>query len=457
MFCRRFALCAACVVLSAMLGCGRRANDPSPRAGVSGAADGSEEPVELTIAQGLQFKNLTIFPVVSSVPHDEDRFITLEEGIRDQTVKVTEMGPGNGMARGAVNQRAVSDGRLVYADPFAEDESSNLAAQAPSEPDAGEAANQDIGVDPFACPSVNGVLVWNKSNRPLYLMPGETIVGGQQDRTLAQETIIRPGVEPVAVDVFCVEHGRWANRGAQQTAALAASFSYDADSLDDDAALVSLAEQAGSNGFLAGKGQLNKAGRLAVQASKNQQEVWNRVASTNALSTVISETGAFTSNYADLDVLAGLEPYIVQFKQPIDQHERVVGVIVAINGHVESIDVFESTPLFRKLWPKLLKGYALDAANYADEDGAITPVSLADAQRFYDDMVSANVKTEESGANMAVANRESQTVVGFSLHEHGAIGENDAVGGPPVRGMMGGGMMGGMGGFGGVHAAGFSK
>ena len=288
-------------------------------------------------------------------------------------------------------------------------------------------------------------------------MPGETIVGGQQDRTLAQETIIQPGDEPVTVEVFCVEHGRWANRGSRETAALAASFSHDADSPDDGATLVSLAEQAGPNGFLAGKGQLSKAGRLAVQASKNQQEVWNRVASTNALSTVSSETGAFTSNYADLDVLAGLEPYIVHFKQPIDQHERVVGVIVAINGHVESIDVFESTPLFRKLWPKLLKGYALDAANCADEDGANTPVSLADAQRFYDDMVNAHVKTEESGANLAIANRESQTVVGFSLHEHGAISEDDDVGGPPVRGMMGGGMMGGMGGFGGVHAAGFSK
>ena len=126
MSCRRFAPCAACVVLSAVLGCGRGANDPAPRAGASGAADGSERPVELTIAQSLQFKNLSIFPVVSSVPRDEDRFITLEEGIRTQTVKVTEMGPGNGM----VNQGAVSDGRLVNADPFAEDESANLAAQA---------------------------------------------------------------------------------------------------------------------------------------------------------------------------------------------------------------------------------------------------------------------------------------------------------------------------------------
>ena len=49
--------------------------------------------------------------------------------------------------------------------------------------------------------------------------------------------------------------------------------------------------------------------------------------------------------------------------------------IVAVNGRFEQIDVFESTPLFNKLWPKLLKSYALDAANTNGD----SQVDLADA------------------------------------------------------------------------------
>ena len=52
------------------------------------------------------------------------------------------------------------------------------------------------------------------------------------------------------------------------------------------------------------------------------------------------------------------------------QVSESVGVIVAVSGEMHSLDVFESTPLFQKLWPKLLKSYALDAANNASDDSA---------------------------------------------------------------------------------------
>jgi hypothetical protein len=39
--------------------------------------------------------------------------------------------------------------------------------------------------------------------------------------------------------------------------------------------------------------------------------------------------------------------------KPIDTHPSVIGVIVAVHGNVETVDVFESTPLFRQLRPKL--------------------------------------------------------------------------------------------------------
>ena len=67
---------------------------------------------------------------------------------------------------------------------------------------------------------VNQLALLNRSGKPLYLMPGEIIVGGRQDRTIAQEYVIPPGNKPVTIEVFCVEHGRWAGRGAMETTTL---------------------------------------------------------------------------------------------------------------------------------------------------------------------------------------------------------------------------------------------
>ena len=171
-------------------------------------------------------------------------------------------------------------------------------------------------------------------------------------------------------------------------------------------------------------------------------------------------TGGFTRNFADSSLQGDLRPYLAHFEQTIANRQRIVGVIVAINGSVESVDVFESTPLFRKLWPKLLHGYALDASMRADEDNAAQSIALADAQRFYDELVNADIKAEGVSQELTLASHESSSTVGFSLHEHAAGTASDGGG---MEGAMGGEMMGGMGGgmgggFGGsVHSAGYSK
>ena len=222
------------VVLGVIAGCGKGPNTEAPQA-VNRAA--VAVPVEkLAIAAGIQFQNLTIFPVVSNVPRDDDRFITLDEGIRAQTVQVVEVG---GIAR--AGQVTASN-----ADPFGEPlpEDDELPAVIADDP-FGDQPGRVNG-----CPTVNRVLVVNRSEKPLYLMPGETIVGDQQDRTLAEEMLIPPGGKPVEVPVFCVEHGRWAHRSAGQTAMLAARLEF-----SNNAALVvesfaPLADEVGASGFL---------------------------------------------------------------------------------------------------------------------------------------------------------------------------------------------------------------
>ena len=55
--------------------------------------------------------------------------------------------------------------------------------------------------------SVPVVVVVNSGRLPVYISAGEIIIGGKQDRVVAHDILVKPGVE-VTVDVRCVEQGR---------------------------------------------------------------------------------------------------------------------------------------------------------------------------------------------------------------------------------------------------------
>ena len=83
---------------------------------------------------------------------------------------------------------------------------------------------------------------------------------------------------------------------------------------------------------------------------------------------------------------------------------------MAVNNKIEVVDVFGSTPLFRKVWPKLLKGYALDAAVAAANKSKKTnpPPTLKDAEKFLRDAMESQVKDKTKGEEgLVVTKRES--------------------------------------------------
>ena len=160
----------------------------------------------------------------------------------------------------------------------------------------------------------------------------------------------------------------------------------------------------------------------------------------NAASGVDPSSGAFTANYTSPKVLKRLQAYVGKLQKPVASRKRVVGAIVAINGRVEAVDVFQSTPLFRKLWPKLLQSYALDAAAVARQPDADTVCTRQDATDFLRSVLEANVEKQDAGpGGLMVTKRDSPRAVSFSAA-------------PDVPAAMGG--M-GMGTF--LHSSGFAK
>lgn len=349
------------------------------------------------IGEPLRYENLAVFPVRTQVVKNDDRFITLDEGLKAGTVEIMEVG-----ARPSANVSAES----TDDDPFA---------------DVGDQVTGDV----------NHVHVLNKSDKPLYLMPGEIIVGGKQDRCIASETIVEANAEPVIVEVYCVEHGRWRRRDS-------AEFGYVAHALLEDLAdsqAAELAQEAASGKFVTSAGNLSKKARYSAQAGEGQVRVWEEVGVANSANGGSMPSDAFTGNYTQKEIREKLDPYVEHIQGAVSQIDGIVGVVVAINGKVEMVDVYESTPLFKKLWPKLLKGYALDAIAVARDDDASKSCGLAEAKAFFDKARDAEVeKTDEKGG-LVVTARSSPEVKSFSADTAG-----------------------GMGGFGGsVHSAGYGR
>src|SRR5262245_36283166 len=354
---------------------------PSRHRQISVADSQASDPARaLVIGDPVVFQNLTIFPVSSRTPRISDRFITLDEGLRAGTVEIYERGavaapdqrqdddpfavppaspantlPGSFAAPATDEQGPRHQGPSAANDPFTMPGQQSSAVANSTVADSGSGQREQVQRRPGN--SVNELMVINRSEKPLYLMPGEIIVGGDQDRTIGEELVVAPDGKPVSLDVFCVEHGRWGRRDAQEYAAIlstaeTAGSSTTTDAEGEQGPIQGLAYEANLGKFIGSVGSLSKPARLAVQRGDGQVKVWDEVESANARSNVEAATGTFTANYSDVELLERLRPYMDHLRDPITETDNVVGVIVAVNGEMESMDVFQSTPLFRKLWPK---------------------------------------------------------------------------------------------------------
>jgi hypothetical protein len=189
---------------------------------------------------------------------------------------------------------------------------------------------------------VNEVTVQNLStDADLYLEAGDIIKGGQQDRILSMDMIVKPKSGEVAIPCFCVEASRWSQRGAEAADRFASS-----------------------PGKAAGKEV-----QLAAQYRKNQGQVWKKVAEAQMqLGRSVGQSvqakaspSSLQLSQEDKKLLAMVERYVKELKQAPENEKDVIGYAAAINGKVENFDVYGSAALFTKLWPRLLRASAIEA------------------------------------------------------------------------------------------------
>jgi hypothetical protein len=273
--------------------------------------------------------NLTIFPIVTDSQADTSLFLTLDEGLRTGEVIVTEAGNIQPLMRrrGPVPQ-------------------------------------------PRGGAQVNTLMLINNSRRPLLLLAGEIVTGGKQDRVIAKDRIVAPESDPVDLGVFCVEPGRW----------------------------VAKTEKFGNLGAMA-----QPEVRKNAMAKKDQQQVWDSVNQSKAKVaenvTVMAEAAPpsapaaiagrqavhelnATTSYAqvmdnkvvqeEMDKIAA--PITRSFQSALKdlRAKNAVGVVVAVNGEILWADIFASTDLLERYWPKLVRSYAAEAYAAGRSGGRVT-------------------------------------------------------------------------------------
>ena len=236
---------------------------------------------------------------------------------------------------------------------------------------------------------VNRVQVTSLSSIPIYLLAGDIILGGQQDREVAHDTVVPPYVKNFLVDVFCVEHGRW--EGEQRFGSA-------------EVASTSL--------------------RYQTQGAKSQAQVWSKVAADTRAMKAETPTGTYRA------VGSGLHKEVDAYVKPaaarLESDPRAVGLIVAINGKVVAADAFDGHRLFLKELAKVLKSYALDAAQQNDAWKKLSrkpQATSADAGSFLAMAASGQHRTTGQGRALLNAEIENPHTYNFMAFPTDAAGK----------------------------------
>src|SRR5262249_49219628 len=157
--------------------------------------------------------------------------------------------------------------------------------------------------------------------------------------------IVAPGADPLPLDVFCVEHGRWSS-GSQFTAAKTIVH----PSVREQAAV----KQSQTDVWSAvTSGSTALAAPSAPQASLSRAEIADAVHSD-------APTQSYRKIYESRRVGGSVDSFVEEVQRRFARAtsglkgERVVGVVVAYGGEVAWSDIFASGDLFDHYWSKLL-------------------------------------------------------------------------------------------------------
>jgi hypothetical protein len=245
---------------------------------------------------------------------------------------------------------------------------------------------------------VNELSIENVSQtEEVLVQAGDIVKGGQQDRVLSVDLIMPARSGKMPIDVFCVEQGRWQQRGQER----AAQFS----SSNDMAATKEL--------------------KMAAKQARSQSGVWREVGvAQNKLSTSVRTEVRSSVSRSSLQLALENEKvqestaaYVTKLSSIVEGKSDVIGYVFAINDKINSADLYYSNGLFRRFWPKLLKTTAIEAVAERPLNEKRETVSAEAIKAFFASAERGEESTSDITERTHMIKRESEKGLFFETRD----------------------------------------
>jgi hypothetical protein len=214
--------------------------------------------------------------------------------------------------------------------------------------------------------SVNELRIENTGDEDVYVQSGDMVKGGRQDRVLTVSFVLPRKSGEVPVAAYCVEHGRWSQRGAEEVTTFAGSY----NALPSREAKLAMKAPLPADVPLVADAPAGATRQTLSysETGERQRAVWNEVAKTQeklsgGLNASVAAPASATSLELSLenDKLKELRAEYVKALEDKATGSDIVGFVFAVNGRINSADVYPSNGLFRKMWVKLLTASVTEA------------------------------------------------------------------------------------------------
>lgn len=258
----------------------------------------SDKPEQFDMS--YSYENLRFYPIIANNQFREEhkdigKFTLLKDAIEQNKILISETG----------------------------------AAQLSNQPNINQSSNQGLNGGDVGG-TVNTLLAHNNSQDTIFIMAGEVVKGGKQDRVISQDIVLAPD-EKVNLSAFCVEKSRWAT-------------------------------QDGNKGeFKEYYNVTNMDIRKTVVTENNQSEVWRKVDEQTRKNGASSSTGTYANLENSAEYQEKLAKYMKVFKTAFKNDPNVIGVIAVTGDKVMGCDMFATHDLFISTFENLLHSYIGEA------------------------------------------------------------------------------------------------
>jgi hypothetical protein len=246
--------------------------------------------------------------------------------------------------------------------------------------------------------SVNELAIENVSpNEEVFVQSGDIVKGGQQDRMLGVDLIVPPKSGRIPIAAFCVERGRWSRRGNET----ASNFS-------------SSTERVATRDL-----------KIAANKERSQTEVWSKVAEAQdklsqnvgvRVNSAQSES-SFQLALENKRVQETADNYTKTLLRIVEGRTDVIGYAFAINGQLNSADVYASNALFKKLWPGLLKASAIEAIAELRQNEKFKPLTANEVSAFLAEAERGASSEREVTRRIHMVTRETKQNILFETRD----------------------------------------